>query len=112
MPYKRKTRTEWEVQGYYDKATGWECVTGAETWKETREYLKEYRAAEPGIPFRGKRIRVKLTEECQNCGKRWTEDELLLPIPHLEERVSPGEPMPSGECPECRALCHTYGKAA
>jgi hypothetical protein len=63
MPYKRKTRTEWDIQGYYDKATGWELVTCAATWKEARESLKEYRANEPGIPFRAKKLRVKLSEE-------------------------------------------------
>jgi hypothetical protein len=51
----------------------------------------------------------ELTEECQNCGQRFTEDELTNPIPDLTQRVLAGEPMPSGECPnpECRAVCHT-----
>jgi hypothetical protein len=51
----------------------------------------------------------KLTEECQNCQRRFTEDEIVNPIPDLTQRVLPGEPMPSGECPvpECRAVCHT-----
>ena len=44
--------------------------------------------------------------ECQNCGKLSREDALVLPVPHLEERVMPGEPMPAGECPDCGALCH------
>jgi len=50
-----------------------------------------------------------LTEECQNCQRRFTEDEIVNPIPDLVQRVLPGEPMPSGECPvpECRAVCHT-----
>lgn len=45
--------------------------------------------------------------ECGNCGKQFR-DELLLdwPIPDLERRVAPGEPMPAGECPECQALVH------
>ena len=42
---------------------------------------------------------------CQDCGKTWT-DEQLNEITHgIWERVAPGEPMPSGECPECGALC-------
>lgn len=41
---------------------------------------------------------------CQNCGKRWNTSE-LHEIKHLWERVDPGEPMPSGQCPECGALC-------
>jgi hypothetical protein len=49
------------------------------------------------------------TEECQSCGSLYLLDELTNPIPDLEQRVSAGEPMPSGECPnpECRAVCHT-----
>lgn len=43
--------------------------------------------------------------ECQNCGMRWAEDDLRV-VRHLTMRVLPGEPMPSGECPECGAVCH------
>lgn len=44
---------------------------------------------------------------CQNCQQLWEESQLVNPIPDLYERVAPGEPMPSGECPvkECGALC-------
>lgn len=47
--------------------------------------------------------------ECGNCGKVWDEEELtrVFPdIPDLAERIAPGEPVPSGECPECGALVH------
>ncbi len=46
--------------------------------------------------------------ECQNCPKRWKMGELINPIPDLEQRVAPGEPMPAGECPDedCGAVCH------
>ena len=49
------------------------------------------------------------TEQCQNCGNMYLLDELTNPIPDLAQRVAPGEPMPSGECPEpqCGAVCHT-----
>lgn len=43
--------------------------------------------------------------ECQNCSKTWADDELKTYIHHIQDRVEPGEPMPSGECPECGALC-------
>ena len=46
-----------------------------------------------------------IKHECQNCGSGWDEDE-LYPLKHIHERVAPGEPMPSGECPECGAVCH------
>ncbi len=43
---------------------------------------------------------------CQNCGSTFPA-ETELPGPQaLEQRVSPGEPVPSGECPKCGALCH------
>jgi hypothetical protein len=44
--------------------------------------------------------------ECQNCRRRFSESLLINPIPHFWERVSPGEIVPSGECPKCGALCH------
>jgi hypothetical protein len=43
--------------------------------------------------------------QCQNCERQFGEDELVNPIPDLGQRVAPGEPMPSGECPACGALC-------
>ena len=42
--------------------------------------------------------------ECQNCGETFANSD-LLPVTDLEQRVAPGEPMPSGECPNCGALC-------
>lgn len=42
--------------------------------------------------------------ECQNCSKLWEGDE-LEPIQNIGQRVEAGEPMPSGECPDCGALC-------
>jgi hypothetical protein len=49
--------------------------------------------------------------ECQDCGTRWDEADLRA-VRHLTERVLPGEPMPSGECPECGALCHAVEETA
>ena len=51
----------------------------------------------------------KELSKCQNCGKVWPDDQ-VTPIEEVEnlfERVAPGEPFPSGECPDadCRALC-------
>jgi hypothetical protein len=44
--------------------------------------------------------------QCNNCSQYFDEDE-LRPIRDLTQRVSEGEIMPSGECPnlDCRALC-------
>jgi hypothetical protein len=48
--------------------------------------------------------------ECQNCGARWSEDQLNI-LEDTHERVAPGEPMPAGECPECCAVCHEVEEA-
>ena len=41
---------------------------------------------------------------CQNC--EWEGDQADTdPIDDIFMRVDPGEPMPSGQCPECGALC-------
>lgn len=43
---------------------------------------------------------------CPNCS-RWWPNEIVaqFPVKDLLARVSPGEPMPSGECPACGSLC-------
>lgn len=43
--------------------------------------------------------------ECQGCGAK-VKDEDLGEVRRLTERVSPGDVMPSGECPHCKAVCH------
>lgn len=60
MKYQRKTRDEIEVQGYYGRTHGWECVAGAENSVEARQHIRDYRANEPGTPFRIKTVRVKI----------------------------------------------------
>lgn len=44
---------------------------------------------------------------CQNCDRMYLDSELLA-VENIGERVVPGEPMPSGQCPddECGAVCH------
>jgi hypothetical protein len=42
---------------------------------------------------------------CDDCG-RVHSDETLVPAQRLSERVGPGGPTPSGECPDCGALCY------
>lgn len=46
--------------------------------------------------------------ECQNCGMAHDIEDLVLPIPNYDQRVSEGEPEPSGECPSCGALCQPW----
>lgn len=47
----------------------------------------------------------KPTSQCENCRQVWL-DEDLVEVKNLEQRVSTGEPVPSGECPDCGCLCH------
>ncbi len=42
--------------------------------------------------------------QCQNCDSVWDDDE-IHDIRDLTQRVSPGEPYPSGQCPDCGSLC-------
>jgi hypothetical protein len=49
-------------------------------------------------------LETKNKSRCQNCRRIWNPDELKH-IKDIFERVDPGEPMPSGECPDCGALC-------
>jgi hypothetical protein len=58
MAYKRKTRDEYEIQGDY--GGGYEMVTTESTWRDARAQIKCYRENEPGIPFRIKKIRIKI----------------------------------------------------
>jgi hypothetical protein len=46
------------------------------------------------------------TNICQNCRKPFADHDLDEITHGIWERVSPGEIMPSGECPNCGALCH------
>jgi hypothetical protein len=47
--------------------------------------------------------------ECDNCGKVWPADK-LGGIEDLTQRIEPGGVVPSGECPECGALCYPVEK--
>lgn len=43
--------------------------------------------------------------KCDDCGNYWQTSE-LHEVEDLAERVSAGEPVPAGQCPNCGALCH------
>lgn len=56
--------------------------------------------------LREARRRVEIhVSQCQNCDTVWLDDE-LDEIQDMRERVSAGEIVPSGQCPECHCLCH------
>ena len=60
MPYTRKTRDEFEVQGRYGERYGYEAVYTATTRAEAREQLKCYRENEPQYAHRIVKKRVKI----------------------------------------------------
>ena len=71
MAYKRKTRDTWEVQQYTGRQYGWECATGAETYREARQYAKEYRDNQPEYPVRIRMVRERIEPnelvKCADC---------------------------------------------
>ena len=66
--------------------------------------VNEYLATERAVAKQLLVTTQASVSECQNCGKRWHEKELLEPK-RIAERVGKGEPWPSGECPSCGPLC-------
>ena len=60
LAYVRYYREHWqyEIQGYYSKEYGYECVTTETTVLAAREQLACYRENEPGVSFRIKKVRV------------------------------------------------------
>ena len=43
---------------------------------------------------------------CANCGRTFSREEPLQPIERFWQRVEAGEIVPSGQCPDCGALCY------
>lgn len=66
---------------------------------EHANLIERLRSARDGRP-------AEKIAECQNCDWRGPESKVSPDIPHYHERVEEGEPVPVGECPQCRALCH------
>lgn len=60
MAYKRKTRDEYQIQGYYSSTYGYEEVCSEATFSEAKQTLKDYRENEPVIGFRIVKKRVKI----------------------------------------------------
>lgn len=60
MAYVRKTRDEYEVQGYFCPECGWEIVACDETKREALNTLRDYRVNDPGHAYRIRKIRVKI----------------------------------------------------
>lgn len=43
--------------------------------------------------------------ECDNCGAKWADDGMDQ-IEDYWQRLDPGGVVPSGQCPDCGALCY------
>jgi hypothetical protein len=47
---------------------------------------------------------------CGNCSAAWTDEQLVLPMQDLDQRLDPGSEVPSGDCPGCGAFCYICEK--
>lgn len=61
--YVRLTRDDFDVEGDY--GGGFELVTCAETYRDARRDLRDYRENVPGVAFRIVKRRVRIAEEVQ-----------------------------------------------
>lgn len=62
MAYKRKTYDEYQVHGDYGFGHGFEVVCAEIDRAAAKQRLKEYQENEPGIPFKLKKVRVRIKE--------------------------------------------------
>lgn len=62
MPYIRKTRDVFIVEGYFSDEYKWEEVTAEDSRKEIRKRLKEYRENDPQHNYRWRVRREKIEE--------------------------------------------------
>ena len=61
--YQRLTKDIYVIQGYYDRAYGWEDVAGYENYQEAKKDLLEYRKAEKGYAHRLIKKRVHIDKK-------------------------------------------------
>ena len=103
-----------EQQWFYDTV----LAPSAEDASAHIQAIRPYVLAADAVSeadFRGPNAKLILTghecdanEElsaCDDCGTIFPQSK-LKPVEDIGQRVAPGEPMPSGECPECGAVCH------
>lgn len=99
----------------------WDTVA-AESRDQAQEFICKVRPyviaaeASSGADF-GINLRVEILraewdaseelDQCDACASIFPRSR-LTPVKDIAQRVAPGEPMPSGECPAygCGALCH------
>jgi hypothetical protein len=104
-----------QQEWFYDTVLAGDRTEAQEFICKLRSYVRGAEASEEN-DFPAKYVTVKINEtewdarealsQCQNCYGVFPDSRLVLPIKDLAKRVAAGEPTPSGECPECGALCH------
>ncbi len=62
MAYVRKTRDEYELEGWYKESGAWEYIVTAEDMKDARGLIKCYRENDPR-PYRIRKRRVRIGKE-------------------------------------------------
>jgi len=90
----------------YDGALGYEAVrcNDAECWQETDLNNQNSHC------LRQDRPKPEPQSKCDNCEWTGVPTVELDEIPHLAERLEPNGTVPSGECPDCGALCYLVEK--
>lgn len=86
----------------------YECDDCGEQWEDEWDSTCDDpcpKCEVPYSPMRSENVSAGDYAKCDNCGQCWRDD-ALDEIDRLVERVSPGEPMPAGQCPDCTSLCH------
>jgi hypothetical protein len=86
--------------GTSEQFSGSECIDRLNEWWEAEGGEIEDQEEEDAPLSSGEGL-----TKCQDCGTIRPECD-LNEIQDFEQRVTPGEPLPLGECPDCGALCH------
>lgn len=100
-----------QAQWFYDTVLAKDATAAEEFICKLRPYVVDADASTEA-EFDKLKMSIGVTDwdanevlsECQSCEGVFPQSR-LQPIKHIGQRVEAGEPMPSGECPQCGALC-------
>lgn len=65
------------------------------------------------VDFDAPREEENFVYECENCNEKFVDGDDSIGVGMIDDlfqRVEPGEIMPAGQCPYCRALVHLIGE--
>ena len=77
-------------------------------WEKNTGSDRDYYVSFPGNTVEERLGTPTQRHRCDNCGNVCI-GEHLGTIDDMFERIEPGGTVPSGECPECGALCYPFG---